>query len=275
MIVKSYTPRNGGARARLLSTSAIPTRKFRLMKDETGNHGGGNQGGTGDNGGGNGGAPGGDSQQQNNDGQKFDLASFWNSPDDEANKGAPSGDSATPTPSPSGQPQQQNQPNPTVAAIQNMEFAAPVMTDDVMKELAEGKTEGFHKALTQHGRQVAEQTIRTVLPIMAQLRDQLRTEMRQEVTGTLSNRDNMKDLFQAIPSADTPALRPQVTSIFERAMSHSKGDRKAAIELTKDMLRLTSTSMEADLGIPPRSPGDGTAAVPSKTNWLDELAGRG
>lgn len=250
-------------------------RLARRLKDESGTHGGAvSTPAVVDNSGGNTTPAGSESQQQNNGGQSFDLTRFWDSPVEAAKSDAPPGGSAVTTPAPAGQQQQNPPTNPTVAAIQGMSFGNNVMTETVMKDLADGKTDSFHTAMNTYGQQVAEQTIRTILPIMSQLRDQLRSEMRTEVSGTLTNRDNMADLFRAIPSADTPATRPQVIPIFERAMTHTKGDRKAAIEMTKDMLRLAATSMGGDLGIPPKSAGDGTATVPSNTDWLAELAGR-
>jgi hypothetical protein len=57
-------------------------------------------------------------------------------------------------------------------------------------------------------------------------------------------------------------------------MTVTKGDRKAAVAMTKEMLRFTAEQTGGDIGLPPRSAGEGDALVPSTTNWLEELGGR-
>lgn len=247
----------------------------RIRKDETGDHGT-NQGQQSGNATGDASSTTQTPAGADNAGTKFDPMAFWNSSDGDKTDSAPSGESTAKDSAPSGQQQQQVPANPAetlAASIQSLKFA-PVMNDAAIAELAEGKTDAFHAQLESFGKEVTQASIRNMIPIIAQIRDQLREEFKSEMSGTLKSRDNAADLEAAIPSAKNPAVRPIVDSIFNRAMTVTKGDRKAAIDMTKEMLRLQSTTLGEDIGLPARTAGDNESLVPSKTNWLEELAGR-
>jgi hypothetical protein len=256
------------------------------MRDEQG-HGGGTPtpsptpAPSGDNNGGNSGTNGGDSGGGNNNGQSFDLSAFWASPDG-GNGAPPSGESAGSGSSSSGQQpqngsqQQQQPPNPVQQLqqdIQALTFNNP-MSQEVMAQLAEGNVEGFQAGMNQLGQQAVQQAIRLMLPILSEVRNNLRTEIQGSVQTNNMSRDNEAALLEAIPSAANPAVRPMVDSIFQQAMKHSNNDRKKALSLTKDMLRLQMQTMGSDVGMPPPTAGDGFGNTNRNINWADELLGR-
>jgi hypothetical protein len=239
---------------------------------------------SGDNNGGNSGTNGGESGGGNNGGQSFDLSAFWASPDG-GSSASPSGESAGSGQSSSGQQQpngnqgQQQQQQPTNPVqqlqqdIQALTFNNP-MTADVMTQLSEGNVEGFQTGMNQLGQQAVQHAIRLMLPILSEVRNNLRTEIQGSVTQNNQSRDDEAALLKAIPSAANPAVRPMVDSIFQQAMKHSSNDRTKALALTKDMLRLQMQTMGSDVGMPPPTAGDGFGSPSRNINWADELLGR-
>lgn len=248
-------------------------RAIRLRKDESGDHGVTTPPANANNQGGNPPPASGESGQADNTGPKFDPATFWTGSGDETGK-VPAGESAAKPDSSSG-----TEPQPTPAqalgtALQQLQLGNNVMTPEVIAELAEGKPEKFHAGMAEFGRQAVAESIKLMIPVMRQLQEELTQSFEAKLNGTLTSRDNAADLLAAIPSAADPSVRPMVDSIFNRAMVVAKGDRKVAIDFTKQMLLIQSERLGTDIGLPPRNPADGGALVPSSTNWLDELAGR-
>jgi hypothetical protein len=265
--------------------------KYRVMKDESGAHmtptG---QGGftppppaptpppPANNGGGNSGQPSGESNGNNNGGQEFDPSAFWNGSPGGNESAPPSGESAGGSNQsggqPSGQPQQ-TIAEQTLARLEELNFGDGIMNDKAIAELAEGKLETFNQNLGGFGKQIVGQTLGLIAPLMAHLRNEIRNEFRQELNGTFQQRDNDADLVSAIPSAKDPAVKKTIQPVFDRAMQIAKGDRKAAIGMTKDMLRFMAQQTGDDIGLPPRSAGDNDGAQQSSNvNWLEELTGR-
>lgn len=247
----------------------------RLMKDETGDHGGSSsQQQAPDNSGGNGGTQNNDSPPNNNGGQQFDYSAFWNSPEGGDGASPRAGESADSQSSSSGQPQgqQTQQPASLGDQIKALQFGG-IFNDEVMGQMAEGNTEGFHKNMTQFGQQVATESLRMMIPLMQQVRDQLREEMKSTVQGNNQTRDNDAALLKAIPSASDPRVRPMVDNIFNQALKHTKGNRDAALSLTKDMFKIQMDVLSPDMGVPPPSAGDNFRSS-QKIDWMEELAGR-
>lgn len=244
------------------------------MRDPEGHE----SGETGDNSGGNGGAESGGAQTQDNAGQKFDPAAFWVDPPEGEAASSPQGSSAE-----SGKPaggSQEQQPESVgqklMGAIQGAKFGPAVMNDKVIADLAEGKPEGFNAAVETMGREIMGQTITAMIPLMQSLQKEIMTQMEAKFQGTFDKRDNESALFEGIPEAKDPALRPMVQNIYDRALKLVKGDRSAATDMTKQMLAIQMQKLSESLGYAPKGAGDSEALIPTpKTvNWKEELLGR-
>lgn len=249
-----------------LPLSARNSRRLMRREGEEPGQTGGTPTPSGDNTGGNVTPPAGDSTAGDNTGPAFDANAFWNPPPSGEGGGPSGNDGSVPPPTP-------NVGAELATALSAMDFGVPVMTPDMAKEMSEGNFASFQTAMTQHGQSVAKQTIRAMMPVLQAIRADILSKVNTDFKGELGNREDMAALHAAIPSAKNPAMAKGVTDIFNQAMKLTKGDRGAAITMTKSMLTLQANTMMEDtsLGLPPRSPGDSTGP---KVNWLEELAGR-
>lgn len=257
----------------------ISSRNLRRMKAEDGEHGGATPTPSADNTGGNTGGQSGDSTGADNTGQAPDYSQFWAEPSSDESSSAGSAGSAGNGTQGEGSPQnQQERPNPAATLgedIGKIDFGANIMTQSAIEKLGNGDASEFHANLNNMGREAVTSAIRLMVPIMGQLRDQLRSEMTKTVDSTNTGRDDSAALLAAIPSSSDPKVKPIVESIFAQAKKITKGDRAAAISMTKDMLKLQMQTMSNDLGIPPAGSGNNSGLVTTETvDWLAELAGR-
>lgn len=226
-----------------------------------------------DNGGGNAGGQTGESKSGDNTSAEPDYSSFWRDPSAKESTTPPAGGSAGAGTQGGGSP-----PNPAATLAEDigkLNFGAGVMTESAVKKLGEGDASEFHTNLNQMGQQAVASAIQLMVPILGQLRDQMRAEIEGKVTSTNTNRDDEAALLTAIPSAKDPKVRPIVDTIYKQALKLNPGDRDSALKMTKEMLKLTATHMSDDIGLPPPSSGDnfGLGNAP-KVDWLEELAGR-
>lgn len=253
------------------------------MRDPEGHAGGFDSPQGGDNGGSNSGEGGNGGSTPNNGGQSFDPMAFWNSPDEGGESGN-GGENGTKSTTPSGGQQNnggnggENTPpaNPAqqfVQQIQSIDFGKSVMTDQVVKDLGDGNYDSFHENINAMGRNIMAQTFQMMLPLMQQIRDSAVQMAEQKFTGTLGNRDNNSLLSKEISAYNNPASRPVIDSIFNRAMTMTKGNKEQAIQFTKDMLKFQATELGKEFGIAPPSSEDNFGR-PAKIDWMDELAGR-
>lgn len=269
-------------RFHMLHTTALPRVGLhgRLMKDGEG-HGGasggapaGDSGFGGNNQQGNSGAGGGNAPNQNYNGQGFDPSQFWVDPP--AQDAPPARGSAGNESSGGGSPQNQgDQAGQRFAQmIQQAQFDSNVFTPEALTALNENSDlTAVNNNMAKFGQSVMRQTTLLAAQLMQAFGNQMEAKFESMLNQQFDGREADADLVRSIPSAANPAVAPMVKAIFKRALGISKGDRKAAIDMTKEMLKFQSQSMSGDLGldVPPRS-DDSIPA--SNVNWVEELVGR-
>lgn len=233
----------------------------------TENNGAGNAGDSGGTGGGG----------ENNAGQGFDYAGFWNEPSAEggANRDSSGGGNGGQSnqQQPGGNGGNQSYGERLNAEIGGMRFDE-VFTRDVADQIADGNLEGANAGIQALGQQVLRQSVIMNAKLMQTFGNNIMEMMRGEIQAALGNRDNNESLLEAFPSAKDPAIRPMINGVFQQAMKHSGGDRSKAIALTRDMLKFMGNKAAGDFGLetPPGGRedflGDGPSAL------VEELLGR-
>lgn len=243
-----------------------------------GGQGGNDSQGGGDNNGGNGGnngqSGGNGASPQNNGGGGFDPSSFWNSPPAD-NPAAPnSGGSASGNQS-GGTQQNQNEGNAFAQALSGLNFGSGVYTQEAAEAMGNGNADPFNQNMTNFGREVTRQAVIMSAQLMQRHGQQMEERFQRMVEERFGQRDTEFDLGKEIPSYNQPGMKPIVDGIMAQALKLTKGDRKAAIEMSKQMLKFSTKNLGQDFGIttPPNGAGNdfGTGQT---TNWEEELLGR-
>lgn len=267
------------------SHRAYPTSGSRLlspyggqpMKGPDGEHQGSTQDGGGNNGGGNSGGGTDDSQSENNGGQALDLTQFWSS-EDESSENSSHGESAGNPGGSSSNGTQEQAPKPmaqTVAeAIQAADFGA-LITPEIQEGMSDGDPKLFNEGMRAYGQAVMRQTLQQSVGIMRELHTKIMADVDSKLNTRITDDKNYDALVAAIPSAGKKEMGPTIRNVYDKALTRTKGDSKAAIDMTKEVLRLQAETFGGDLGldVAPRSPGD-NYEPPKTTNWLEELSGR-
>ena len=257
---------------RLNSTAAMfaaNPRKFRLRKDENGEHG--NDGG--DNNDGNSAPNQGDQSNQNNNGQRFDPNGFWSSPsgDDDA---APNGRSAGDTNRSDGhQGGGQDEGNLFNQRLESMNFGVDVFTPDAVEAMNSGDPSQFNGNMANFGKSVTRQSVIMAAQLMQRNNELIEQRVNEMIEQRFGRQDAETNLSKEFPSYNQPGMKPMIDTIHAQAMKVTKGDKKAALEMTREMLKFQTQSLGGDLGLnnAPAGPGDSLA---SSTNWEQELLGR-
>lgn len=237
----------------------------------------------GDGGGGNNAAPppagnSGDStsetSEQNNTGNEFDPAAFWNSPAS-AGDGAPSGESGAGKQGESGTQEPSNFGQELATRLSTLTFGDPVFNDEVAGQINEGNFTGVQDRLNAMGQSIVREALAMQVKILRPFAEQLMEQVRQETNQTFNNRDNVESLERLFPAAKNPAMAKTIQPIYDQALLNAKGDRTKAVEATKEMLRFMAGESAKDLGVEVLPRGEGGMRSPSpNTNWLDELTSR-
>lgn len=241
----------------------IERRMGRFMRAPDG-HDGGDSTPDGDNPGGNSGdssVPGGDS---NNSGQSIDPASFWTNPDanNSSDQNGNNNDSGTP-----------EDVGKTVAeSIAN--FKAPLFTKEIGEQLAEGNLEGANAHFQTLSQQMMQQAVIHSTRIMQAFGADLLKQIRSEIDGKFTSKDDAQTLEQAFPSMRDPAMRPVINGIFQQSLRHSNGDRSKALEMTRDMLKTLGKTGQKDFGIEPGPSGDDDYLGDGPSNLVESLLNR-
>ena len=125
------------------------------------------------------------------------------------------------------------------------------------------------------GRKIVQESLALQVQILRPFAEQLLEQVRAETNQTFNQRDNSDTLVKLFPAAKNPVMAKTIQPIYDQALKNSKGDRAAAVEQTKEMLRFMAGESATDLNleIAPRGQGDRGGPTPN-FNWLDELTGR-
>lgn len=228
-----------------------------MRRDENG-HGGGGGGTTP--------AGGGDNQQGNqqqnpgntggsadNTGQQFDATSFWADPQS-------SGDSNNQNQQGQGGGNDDSSGNlgtTLVERLQATQFGA-LFDDAISQEIADGKLDGINNRFNDMGRQMIRQSLMLNAEILRAYAPTIMSQVEQLLDSRLGSRDDQETLVKEFPAASDPKVAPVIRQVFDQSMKHAKGDRKAAVQMTKEMLKIMGQTASADFGFesPPNSRGD-------------------
>lgn len=238
-------------------------RKMKGPEDHGINGGENNGGGAGVNlgEGGNVGIPG------NNDGKAFDPATFWNEPEPSGVPAPQSGGSAADSQGGSG---------PTLGDTLNGRITSfevrDIFTPAILEEMGDGNFENVHKGFQTAIQSAMTTQMQNTTELLSAFGASLVNKMQTMIQGNMQVSDQKKALYEAIPSAQSPKVGPVVERLYERAIEIAKGDTKAAIEMTKEMLKTVSSETGRDTGlrVAPLS-GDSEPGGNIPTNWTESL----
>lgn len=213
----------------------------------------------------------GDSEQNNTSGA-FDPASFWQGQEP---GGAPSSDSESADGNDSAS-DANNLRDTLTERLNNLQFGEPVITQETFEAAQSGDFSGLQAGLNKALAQAVQQSLGLSISVLRPFADQMMTEVEARINGRLGERDDNDQLIKDFPAAKDPKIRPVVDNLYKQALKNTKGDRSAAVEQVKEMMRLMSTSVADDLGlnVAPRSADDSGRPPNRAVNWLDELSSR-
>lgn len=260
----------GAANLRLLRAQA---RYGRPMKQDSGDHSGGGGNGQENNQGGNGGGQNGNGESGgNNGGTPFNADAFWNEP--EPDGGAANGGTAPNNGNQGGGQSggQQDDGNAFAQRLTGLTFGDNVFTPDAVEAMNNSDPSKFNENMTKFGRSAVKESVVMAAQLMQRNNELLQGQFKQMLDERFGQRDAESDLGKSFPSYNEPGMKPVIDGIFAQAMKLTKGNRAGAVDMTKEMLKHTSTRASKDLGInqAPGGPGDGQIV----TNWEEELLGR-
>lgn len=202
-------------------------------------------------------APGG---QQSNAGQPFDPASFWASDgnddagDDSNNDGSDEGKELG---------------TQLVSQIQAFKPKADVFTAEALEKMASGDLTPLNEAIAESHRAGMTQ----MLGITAQLLKRFETHIEGRFESLVGKRlnesqTNQRDervLSENFKGYADPAVKPVIQGVWNQALRHTKGDRKAALTMTQGMLQAMGKAGKDDMGFSNfRNPDDNLDEGPSR-----------
>lgn len=223
---------------------------------------------------------GGQNSGDNNDGQGFDPASFWETPPSEGS-GSPARGSADSGSSGGGSTGEQPSGDPGqeigqrfANQLQNLAFT-PVFNNEISQQIADGNLDGVNGAMTQLGRDSVRSAVTMSAQLMQVYGSHIMSQVEALIQDRLGGRDNNAALESAFPQiATNPAMRPVVSEVFAQAMKHTGGKREAALDMTRTMLKFMGQGVSKELGLsdPAGSPSDniGSGAM----SLVEELLAR-
>jgi hypothetical protein len=149
------------------------------------------------------------------------------------------------------------------------------MTADMQEAFSNGDFKGFNEGLNKMMSHAVRQSLGLAVSVLRPFADQIMTDVEDRISQRLGTRDDADQLLNDFPAAKDPKIRPVVENLYAQALKNTKGDRPAAVEQVKSMMRLVSTSVADDLGlnVAPRGAEDSGRPATS-VNWLDELSAR-
>lgn len=236
--------------------------------------GGGDQGGN--TGGGNTSQQQNDSSVQDYGGVKVDLGTFWAQPQSESGE---NGQGSSTSDSGGGQQQNQGQTaGERFMAQMEAQTFGDVFTDQVLKDLGDGNVQGVNQAIQGVAKTAMKQSVTMSAQLMQlfgqELLGQVKTLIQESIQGHTQTRDDDALLVKEFPSAKDPKVKPVVQQVFNQSLAHTKGNREAAVRLTKDMLKVIATTGGGDFGTPPANPDDYGQNHPGVSSLLDTLLER-
>lgn len=220
---------------------------------------------------------------QDNNGQAFDGAAFWNGPEDEgstsSNTNSPAEDSTT-----SGQPGNQSPQNPVDALnkkIEQMDFGVSDFTEAEVNQINQGDNSPLTDRIKNVGQEAVRQTIMTMAPMMQQMQTGIMEAVQSEISKSFktdkAEQVLQRDILDSVPAENRASVKPVAEAVFAQALKNSKGDTAAASQQTKvvigDMVKGLAGSLDLTVAAP-NSGQDGSdnQSMAAEVDWT-EFAG--
>jgi hypothetical protein len=213
-------------------------------------------------------------QGQNNTGSGFDAQAFWNEPSPDTGK-TPSGDSVAKPDSGGGNQQQQDFATTLREEMSKVNYG-DVFTKENADLIANGDLSGINQAIQGKMQQVQQHSVMFAAKLMQANNDRIMSKVEALLDGKFGNRDNTETLAKEFKGYADPGFKPVVDGVFAQAMKLSGGDRKKAIESTKEMLKYLGKTGAQDFGLntPPGNAEDSYGSTDASKSLIDELLGR-
>lgn len=125
---------------------------------------------------------------------------------------------------------------------------APVMTQEVMAEIAEGKSDLFEASLKKNMQSVLQKSQEQQFLVLQEFGTKLFGHIEQMIEKKFGTKETSDFLETNFPSAKDPELRPFIQMTFDQAMTLHKGNKERAISATKEMLRTLAQGTAKDIG---------------------------
>lgn len=186
------------------------------------------------------GTPGADS----NTGQDFDYTAFWNQQQQKDDNAESQGDEE---PDEGAQLGQQ-----LVSQIQSFK-ASDVFTQDALAKMTEGDLSPLNEGINKAVQTSMTQMLGITATLMQKFEQNLQSRFDSMVenrleTSKTSDKDEQMLASEFKAFAD-PSVRPVIHGVFRQALTHSNGDRKKAMQLTRGMLQTMGTVARDDMGL--------------------------
>lgn len=205
----------------------------------------------------------------NNGTPQFDAGAFW--AQSEAPKDGSPGDGSSADSNKGGSGTQQETPQQTlVKAIQGYQ-PGEAFTKEIGDQIANGDLSGVNKSIQNLLQQNMQQTLQFAAQMMKMYGEKQQKDFGGLVDQRFGSRDNTAALSESFPSYKEPGMKPVIDGIYSKALENSKGDRAAAIDMTRHMLKFVGNAGASDLGIPPNSHTDTGTMTSSAKSLVDEL----
>ncbi len=208
---------------------------------------------------------------ENNNGQtpEFDPNKFWAAPAEVVP--APKAPAATSSQTPS------ESASPLAAIVQKISEAkfgnAAFLTPDVLNKMGENDFTGFNGGLESFGRDVLAQSAQTTSAMLQHVIPAFLQHVTDMVESKFGGRDMSSFLESNLQAAKDPALAPVVRNIFDIAMKQTKGDKNAALAMTRTMLQTVGTGIAKDVDLTLPTSNGNSSSIP--VDWLKELGALG
>lgn len=209
----------------------------------------------------------------NNTGEAFDADAFWGSQDP---AGSGSSDSESASGDQPGSGTGETLRNELTQRLDSLDFGGPVFTQEMAAQINEGNFDGFNQSVNKALGQAVRQSLGLAVSVLRPFGDQIMSQVNSRIEEVLGGRDDSDQLIRDFPTAKDPKVRPVVENLYKQALKNTSGNREAAVQQVKSMLRLVSTSVADDLNldVAPRGSGDSGRPSTPAVNWLDELSAR-
>jgi len=187
----------------------------------------------------------------NNAGQQFNPDQFWKAPETDAGGNQNQSSDA-------GTQQGNDVGTQIVNDIKGFKLTQPIFDDAVAQEIADGKLDGINARFQQMGQAVIQQAVVMAARMMKAFEESMEQRIDGKISSTQTADRDEQLLGKSFTAYAKPAMQPVIRGVFQQALIHTKGDRNAAVDMTRGMLKSMGQLGQEDFGInaPPRNPDD-------------------